>query len=88
MTSDEDIKAAQIRWELQLAILQEEERRVVSALEEYSRRGALSPEGMLDRVKTARAQCNKAFQSLMRSIEHRFAVVGDESAANRTTGKS
>jgi hypothetical protein len=69
MITDEHIRAAQARWELQLAILQEEERRIVSALEEHSRRGALLPHEMMDRLKAARAQCNEAFQGLMGSIE-------------------
>ena len=73
MVTEEQIRAAQARWELQLAILQEEERRIVNALEEHSRRGAALPQELLDRLKAARSQCNEAFQSLMASIERRAA---------------
>jgi hypothetical protein len=71
MATDGHIRAAQVRWELQLAILQEEERRVVDALEEHSRRGIALPQKFLDRLKAARSQCNEAFQSLMACIERR-----------------
>jgi len=71
--TDEKIKAAQALWELQLAILQEEERRLINALEDHSRADAKVPQGFLERVKAARAQCNAAFQSLMTAIEHRIA---------------
>jgi hypothetical protein len=71
--SDGRIKAAQARWELELAILQEEEKRVMSALEEHSRRGAALPREILDRLKAARSQCNEAFQALMASVEARGA---------------
>lgn len=69
--TDEKIKATQALWELQLAILQEEERRLVGALEEHSRGGAAVPREVLDRLKAARAQCNEAFQSLMACLEER-----------------
>ncbi|MDP3857706.1 MAG: hypothetical protein Q8Q73_08110 [Stagnimonas sp.] len=73
--TDEKIKAAQALWELQLAILQEEERRLVSALEEPSRAGAQIPQELrlLARLKAARTQCNEAFQSLMTAVEERVA---------------
>ena len=70
--TDEKVKAAQALWELQLAILQEEERRLINALEDHSRADAMVPQGFLERVKAARAQCNAAFQSLMTAIEHRI----------------
>ena len=71
MATDQPIRAAQTRWELKLAILQEEERRVVDALEAHSRRGVALPQEFLDRLKAARSQCNQAFQSLMACIERR-----------------
>ncbi|MEZ0309255.1 MAG: hypothetical protein ACAH21_15125 [Ramlibacter sp.] len=71
MATDEQIRAAQVRWELQLAILQEEEKRVVDALEEHTLRGVVLPQEFLARLKAARAQCNEAFQSLMVCIERR-----------------
>ena len=67
--SVEKIRKAQARWELHLAILQEEEGRIVGALEEYSRTGAALPNQALDRFKASRAQCNKAFQALMAAID-------------------
>jgi hypothetical protein len=70
--ADEELRAAQVRWELQLAILQEEEKRLVSVLEEHSRGGAAVPQELLDRLKAARAQCNTAFQSLMAFIQQRI----------------
>jgi len=69
--TDPRIRAAQARWELQLAILQEEEKRLVSALEDHSRRGAALPGEFLRRLKAARSQCNEAFQALMTSVEER-----------------
>jgi hypothetical protein len=83
MITSEHIKAAQVRWELQLAILQEEERRIVDALEEHSRHGAPLPREKMNRLKTARAQCNEAFQSLMRSIEDRLTTLPQDEAARR-----
>lgn len=71
---DDKIKAAQALWELQLAILQEEEGRLINALEDLSRAGAKVPLDLLERVKAARSQCNAAFQSLMTAIEHRIAL--------------
>ena len=73
----EPIKAAQAVWALHLAILQEEESRLVSALEEPSREGSPVPQELLDRLKSARAQCNTAFQALMAAIEVRMAHFGD-----------
>ena len=67
--SVEQIRRAQARWELHLAILQEEEARIVGALEAYSRTGAGLPNEAFDRLKAARAQCNEAFQSLMAAID-------------------
>jgi glycerol-3-phosphate O-acyltransferase len=69
--TDARIRAAQARWELQLAILQEEEKRLLNALEEHSRREAALPQEFLDRLKAARSQCNKAFQSLMACVQER-----------------
>ncbi|ROZ72100.1 hypothetical protein [Ramlibacter sp. WS9] len=71
--TDASIRAAQARWELQLAILQEEEARLLRALEEHSRDKAVVAQEILDRLKAARAQCNVAFQSLMGSIEQRIS---------------
>jgi uncharacterized protein YukE len=68
--SVEQIKAAQVRWELNLVILQEEERRSVNTLEEYSRTGAAVPKEAFERLRAARTQCNDAFQALMTAIEH------------------
>jgi hypothetical protein len=70
--TDATIRAAQARWELQLAILQEEEARLLSALERHSREGSATAQEVLDRLKSARAQCNQAFQSLMGCIERRI----------------
>lgn len=85
--ADEKIRAAQARWELQLAILQEEERRLVSAIEEHSRAGGAVPGEILDRLKAARGQCNEAFQSLMTFIEQRIARDGVSAAASRGPGE-
>jgi hypothetical protein len=71
--TDASIRAAQARWELQLAILQEEEARLLRALEEHSRDKAVVAQEILDRLKAARTQCNDAFQSLMGSIEQRIS---------------
>lgn len=71
--TDASIRAAQARWELQLAILQEEEARLLRALEEHSRDKAVVTQEILDRLKAARTQCNDAFQSLMGSIEQRIS---------------
>ena len=70
--TDATIRAAQARWELQLAILQEEEARLLSTLEKHSRDGAGTTPEILDRLKAARTQCNQAFQALMGSIEQRI----------------
>ena len=75
--ANEKLRAAQVRWELQLAILQEEERRLVTVLEEHSRGGAAVPQELLDRLKAARAQCNTAFQSLMNFIQERITRDAD-----------
>ena len=71
--TDASIRAAQARWELQLAILQEEEARLLRALEEHSRDKAVVAEEIMDRLKAARTQCNDAFQSLMGSVEQRIS---------------
>lgn len=65
------LKAAQARWELHLAILHEEERRAVGALEVGLPDGPVSPGVALDRLTAARAQCNDAFQALLSCIAHR-----------------
>ncbi len=67
------LKAAQVRWELKLTVLQEEERRLFSMLEEQSRESAALPQDMLDRLKAARSQCNDAFKLLMGAIEDRVS---------------
>jgi hypothetical protein len=69
--SDGQIKAAQARWELELTILQEEEKRLMAALEEYSRDGTALPPELLNRLKAARSQCNRAFQLLITTMEER-----------------
>ena len=74
---NDPIKTAQAVWALHLAILQEEESRLVSALEEPSREGSPVPQEFLDRLKSARVQCNTAFQALMAAIEARMAHLGD-----------
>jgi predicted nuclease with TOPRIM domain len=71
--STPQLKAAQVRWELKLTVLQEEERRLFSMLEEHSRDSAALPQDMLDRLKAARSQCNEAFKQLMGAIEDRVA---------------
>lgn len=67
------IRPAQARWQLHSVILQEEERRVVNALEEYSRTGSRLPRQAFDRLKASRAQCNEAFQDLLAAIERSAA---------------
>lgn len=76
------LKAAQARWELNLTVLQEEERRLFSVLEEHSRQAGSPPQDMLDRLRAARAQCNEAFKLLMGAIEERVnqATRAQESA--------
>lgn len=69
--SNAQLKAAQVRWELNLTVLQEEERRLFSMLEEQSRESATLPQDVLDRLKAARSQCNEAFKQLMGAIEDR-----------------
>jgi hypothetical protein len=69
--SKEQISAAQVRWELHLAILREEERRLVHAVQERSREGEALPVGIVERLTAARAQCDGAFQVLMNSIQDR-----------------
>jgi len=73
--TDGQIKAAQARWELELAILQEEEKRLMAALEDQSRGSAATPLERLDRLKAARSQCNQAFQQLTTAVEERAARV-------------
>jgi len=73
--SDGRIKAAQARWELELAILQEEEKRLMAALEEQSREGTGTSLERLKRLKAARSQCNQAFQLLTTAVEQRAARV-------------
>lgn len=72
----DELKAAQARWELHLAILHEEERRLVQALEAISSDPSAAPQLAVARLSAARAQCNEAFQSLMTAIAHRASVVG------------
>ena len=72
--NDVQVKAAHARWELQLAILQEEEGRLIDALEQYSRQGAALPQEVLARLKMSRAQCNEAFQALMGCLEQKSRV--------------
>jgi len=68
-STDAQIMAAHARWELQLAILQEEEGRLIDSLEEYSRKGSALPSEILDRLKMSRELCNAAFQALMARLE-------------------
>jgi hypothetical protein len=72
--SNDRLKAAQVRWQLNLTILQEEERRLFSMLEEQSRESATLPQDVLDRLKAARSQCNEAFKLLMGAIEERVTA--------------
>lgn len=77
------LKAAQVRWQLNLTILQEEERRLFSMLEEQSRETATLPQDMLDRLKAARSQCNEAFKALMGAIEDRVTHAASTQGAGR-----
>jgi hypothetical protein len=70
------LSAAQARWELHLAILHEEERRAVGALQAGPVDGPRDPAAALGRLTAARAQCNDAFQSLLSSIAHRIEADG------------
>ena len=81
--SNAQLKAAQVRWQLNLTILQEEERRLFSMLEEQSRKSATLPQDMLDRLKGARSQCNEAFKVLMGAIEDRVTHVASTQSAGR-----
>jgi hypothetical protein len=81
--SNDQLKAAQVRWELNLSILQEEERRLFGMLEEQSRESATVPQDVLDRLKAARSQCNDAFKLLMGAIEDRVTHVASTQAADR-----
>lgn len=81
--SNAQIRAAQARWELNLTVLQEEERRLFTLLEEQSRKSASLPQDTLDRLKAARAQCNEAFKQLMEAIEKRV----DQPAEQQVTGR-
>jgi hypothetical protein len=72
--SNDRLKAAQVRWQLNLTILQEEERRLFSMLEEQSRESATLRQDVLDRLKAARSQCNEAFKLLMGAIEERVTA--------------
>jgi predicted nuclease with TOPRIM domain len=81
--SNPKLKAAQVRWELKLTVLQEEERRLFSMLEEQSRESAALPQDMLDRLKAARSQCNEAFKQLMGAIEDRVTHVVSTHAVDR-----
>jgi hypothetical protein len=81
--SNDQLKAAQVRWELNLAILQEEERRLFSMLEEQSRESATLPPEVLDRLKAARSQCNEAFKRLMGTIEDRVTHAASTQGADR-----
>ncbi|MDF2465215.1 MAG: hypothetical protein K0Q43_3450 [Ramlibacter sp.] len=81
--SNAQLKAAQVRWQLNLTVLQEEERRLFSVLEEQSRESATLPQDMLDRLKAARSQCNEAFKLLMGAIEDRVTHVATTQGAGR-----
>lgn len=81
--SNAQLKAAQVRWQLNLTVLQEEERRLFSLLEEQSRESATLPQDMLDRLKAARSQCNEAFKLLMGAIEDRVTHVATTQGAGR-----
>lgn len=81
--STAQIRAAQARWELNLTVLQEEERRLFTLLEEQSRKSASLPQDTLDRLKAARAQCNEAFKQLMAAIEKRV----DQAAKPQVTSR-
>src|SRR3990167_2319661 len=77
----DELKAAQARWELHLAILHEEERRLVQALEVVSSNASAAPQLAVARLTAARAQCNEAFQSLMGTIARRASLVGAAAAS-------
>lgn len=81
--TNDQLKAAQVRWELNLSILQEEERRLFGMLEEQSRESATVPQDVLDRLKAARAQCNEAFKLLMGAIEDRVTHVAATQLTDR-----
>ena len=81
--SNAQLKAAQVRWELNLSVLQEEERRLFSMLEEQSRESATLPQDMLDRLRAARSQCNEAFKLLMGAIEDRVTHVASTQGVGR-----
>lgn len=81
--SNAQLKAAQVRWQLNLTVLQEEERRLFSLLEEQSRESATLPQDMLDRLKAARSQCNEAFKLLMGAIEDRVTHVATTQGGGR-----
>jgi len=77
-----ELKAAQARWELDLAILHEEERRLVQALEAISGNPSAAPHLAVARLSAARAQCNEAFQALMAAIARRASLVGASAGAS------
>lgn len=81
--SSAQLKAAQVRWALKLTVLQEEERRLFSMLEEQSRESATLPQDMLDRLKAARSQCNEAFKLLMGAIEDRVTHMANTQSTGR-----
>ena len=85
--SVDQIRAAQARWALHLVILQEEEKRIVSALEEYSQAGAALPIEAFERLKASRAQCNEAFQALMAAIERGATRKAAAAGMSGKTGK-
>ena len=84
--SNAQLKAAQVRWQLNLSVLQEEERRLFSMLEERSRESATLPQDMLDRLRAARSQCNEAFKLLMEAIEARVTQAAGAQEAGRHDG--
>lgn len=81
--STAQIRAAQARWELNLTVLQEEERRLFALLEEQSRKSASLPQDTLDRLKAARAQCNEAFRQLMEAIQKRVEQPAEQQVTSR-----
>jgi hypothetical protein len=71
------VKQAHDAWTARRIILTEAENQVVTSLDVFARTGKAFPQLELDALKAARAECTKAFDHLMRSLDEAARSAGE-----------
>jgi hypothetical protein len=73
----EKVMQAHEAWNARRTILAEAESQVMAGLDVFTRSGKSFPQFELDALKAARAECTKAFDFLMRSLDDAAKSAGE-----------